>query len=338
MNLNELARELGLSKTTISRALNGFPEVSEKTRKRVESAAQKFGYTPNSNARRLAIGTSGAIGILLPDDLSDRFGPQTNEFLSGLGEGLEPTSFDLLIRPSSGGDEMSVYRRWVSARSVDAIVISVPARSDERVQMLSDARFPFVVHGKTDIAAPHAWLDMDNESAFNQLTNYLLDLGHENIGVIDALPGHAFAEDRENGYRRALSSRGHSFNHELYIQDRFTVEAGFRAARVLLSKAPRPTALVVGSMMGAIGAYQAIHSMNLEVGRDVSVIAHDDVFSYFSPTDMVPSLTTTRSSIRAAGKTIAEALVKSLTEGTPLDLAETWPVELIVRNSTGRVS
>ncbi|MCH4541852.1 substrate-binding domain-containing protein [Ochrobactrum sp. A-1] len=337
MNLNELARELGLSKTTISRALNGFPEVSEETRKRVEAAAQQFGYIPNTNARRLAIGKSGAIGIVLPDHLSDRFGPQTNEFLSGLGEGLEPTSFDLLIRPSSGGDEMSVYRRWVSARSVDAIVISVPAYSDERVQMLSDAKFPFVVHGKTDISAPHAWLDVDNESAFNQLTNYLLDLDHKHIGVIDALPGHAFAEDRKNGHKRALVGRGHTFNQELYIQDRFTVEAGFRSARMLLLKVPRPTALVVGSMMGAIGAYQAIRSLNFEVGRDVSVIAHDDVFSYFSPTDMVPSLTTTRSSIRAAGKKIAETLVKSLTEGTPLDLAETWPVELIVRNSTGRV-
>jgi len=334
MNLKELARELGLSKTTISRALNGFPEVGEETRARVEKAARKFGYAPNTSARRLAIGRVGAVGIVLPGHLSDRYGAQTVEYVSGLAEGLASAKIDLLMSPLLDEDEMAIYRRWISSKSVDAVILTDPVRSDPRIKLFVEKKFPFVLHGSTDVDLPYAWLDIDNEDAYRQATSYLLDLGHKEIAIIEGLAGFTFTEDRQRGYVETLAGRGIEPRSEFIVHDRFTTEAGFRAASRLLSMTPRPTAFIVGSMMTTVGVYQAIRSNGWEVGREVSVIAHDDVFPYMSATDMVPMLTTTRSSVRLAGLKIAAMLVSILDGKDAPSLSEKWSVELIVRQST----
>eukprot|EP01133_Synstelium_polycarpum_P028235 gene28235-34207_t len=119
MKLKELAEQLGLSQTTVSRALNGYPEVNKATRERVSQAALKFGYSANANARRLAIGRIGAIGILMPRDRSERFGPHTSEFFSGLAEQLSQHEMDLLMSPSINNDELAAYRRLISSKRVD---------------------------------------------------------------------------------------------------------------------------------------------------------------------------------------------------------------------------
>ena len=99
LRLKELAKQLGLSQTTVSRALNGYPEVSEATRQRVNEAAGRLGYRPNANAIRLATGRVGAIGVALPLERSLHFGPHTSEFLSGIGERLAQDEIDILVSP-----------------------------------------------------------------------------------------------------------------------------------------------------------------------------------------------------------------------------------------------
>lgn len=99
MKLKDLAAELGLSQTTVSRALNGFPEVNEATRQRVSEAARRLGYRANVAARRLATGRSGAIGVALPLQRSMHFGPHVSEFLSGVSERLAQNEIDLVVAP-----------------------------------------------------------------------------------------------------------------------------------------------------------------------------------------------------------------------------------------------
>ena len=108
MRLKELAKQLGLSQTTVSRALNGYPEVSEATRLRVNEAAGRFGYRPNANAIRLATGRVGAIGVALPLERSLHFGPHTAEFMSGIGERLAQDEVDILVAPIDIDDEIPV--------------------------------------------------------------------------------------------------------------------------------------------------------------------------------------------------------------------------------------
>jgi LacI family transcriptional regulator len=336
MKLKDLAAELGLSQTTVSRALNGFPEVNEETRQRVSEAAARLGYRANASARRLATGRAGAIGLTLPLQRSLHFGPHTAEFLSGISERMAQLEIDIVVTPLDADNEVPVFRRLAASKRVDAVVISAPTPDDERIAALTELGLPFVLHGRApDVTIPHAWLDIDNEGAFHRATNHLIDLGHTRIALINGPQEQTFAIHRERGFRRAMTGRGLTPDPQLIGGGRFTDENGFRLAQAFLERSPRPTAVLAGSMMTALGVFRAIRTAGLELGKDVSMIAHDDVFPYLNADNMVPSMSTTRSSIRAAGARIAELLLQ-LQEGKPAgSIHELWPVELVLRESTG---
>ncbi len=335
--LKDLAAELGLSQTTVSRALNGFPEVSEITRQRVAEAASRLGYRANANARRLATGRAGAVGIALPLQRSQHFGPHMSEFLSGVGERLAEFELDIVVAPLDEDDEIPVFRRLAQSHRVDAVVISAPVPNDRRIAELTELGLPFVLHGRTDSPIAHAWLDIDNEGAFHRATTHLIDLGHRRIGMINGPMEQTFAMHRERGFRRAMSERGLIADAALMGGGRFTDENGFRHAQAFLAQREPPTAFLAGSMMTALGVFRAIRSAGLVLGRDVSMIAHDDVFPYLNADNMVPTMSTTRSSIRAAGARIAELLMQILAGKDPATVHELWPVELVLRESTAPV-
>ncbi|MBZ0230178.1 MAG: LacI family transcriptional regulator, partial [Bauldia sp.] len=126
MKLKELASRLGLSQTTVSRALNGYPEVGAATRQRVLEAARRFDYRPNVSARRLATGRAGSIGAVLPTNRNLLVDPHYVEFLAGLGERLAEDEIDIVLTPAKGDDEVAAYRRLAAGTRVDAVILSSP--------------------------------------------------------------------------------------------------------------------------------------------------------------------------------------------------------------------
>ncbi|MDX0455096.1 transcriptional regulator [Sinorhizobium medicae] len=333
MKLKEFAKQLGLSPTTVSRALSGYPEVSEKTRKRVAEEAVRLGYRPNINAVRLVTGRAGAIGVVM-----GRNEFQFCEFMSGMAERLDSEDIDILVSPVAVQDtkaEIQLYSRLATSGRVDAVIVHSPKPNDERILLLHKLGIPFLVHGRSETNVPHAWLDIDNEGAIRRATSHLLDLGHRRIALINGRDGLTFTLHRDKGYREALEQRGIPFDPRLVAHGQFTDEIGFRFARSLLEQSPRPTAFVAGSMMTALGVYRAVRSFDLVVGRDISVIAHDDVFPYLTADNMVPSLSTSRSSLRAAGARLADLTLQLLAGRPASEIHELWPVELILRESTG---
>lgn len=336
MKLKEFAKQLGLSPTTVSRALSGYPEVSEVTRARVVEEAVRLGYRPNVNAVRLKTGRAGAIGVVMGRAGEFHFA----EFMAGMAERLVTEDTDILVIPMADpeyDEEMRLYRRLVESQRVDAIIVHSPRPNDERIALLHKLGMPFLVHGRSDIDVPHAWLDIDNEGAVRRATSHLIDLGHSRIAMINGRPGATYALHRDKGYREALQSRGIELDPQLIASGNFTDELGFRFARSLLEQANPPTAIVAGSMMTALGVYRAVRSLGLQVGREVSVIAHDDVFPYLTADNMAPSLSATRSSMRAAGTRCADLVLQLMSGRSPLDIHELWPVELILRESTAPV-
>jgi LacI family transcriptional regulator len=335
MKLKDLAERLGLSQTTVSRALNGYPEVSPATRERVAEAARRYDYRPNASARRLATGRAGAVGAVLKTDRSQMFDPHYVEFLAGLAERLADNEIDIVLGTSRTSDEAAAYRRIAAGTRVDALILSSPTLSDNRVRLLKGLRMPFVLHGRTVDQGPHAWLDIDNEGGFHHATNHLLDLGHTRIALINGAKQFTYAADRERGFRRALAGRGLPVNEAMIGEGIMTDEVGYRFAERYLAMRPRPTAILVTSMMMALGAFRAIRAADLVLGKDVSMIAHDDVFPYLNADRMVPAMSTTRSSIRAAGIRIGELVIELLAGRAPESIHELWPVDLVVRSSTG---
>jgi LacI family transcriptional regulator len=335
MKLKQLAEKLGLSQTTVSRALNGYPEVSEQTRQRVIDAARRFDYRPNPSARRLATGRAGAIGVALQAHRNLLLDPHYVEFLAGLGERLSEDETDIVLSPARGPDESASYRRLAAGNRVDGVILSSPAIEDDRVRLLTELGLPFVLHGRTISDTPHAWLDIDNEGAFHHATKHLLDLGHRRIGLINGETRLTYAMHRERGYRDALAARGIAADTRLIGSGQMTDEVGYRYTERFLALTPPPTALVVSSMMMALGAFRAMRAAGLELGRNISMIAHDDVFPFLNPDLMVPPMSTTRSSIRSAGVRCAELIMEILGGRAPETVHELWPVDLVVRGSTG---
>ena len=140
---------------------------------------------------------------------------------------------------------------------------------------------------------------------------------------------------REAGYSTALTAAGRPIDQRLMANGAMTDEFGYRVTEAFLAETPRPTALVVGSMMLALGAFRALRTAGLELGKDVSIIAHDDGFPFLNADRMVPPMSTTRSPIRAAGTRVAEFAIDLLTGRPPGTIQELWPVDLVIRGSTG---
>lgn len=332
MNLKQLSEHLGLSKTTVSRALNGFSDVSEETRRRVEEAARRFDYAPNASARQLATGRAGALGLVFPVGGSLLVDPVLAEFVAGLADGAARDGADLLLSAAPDGEDLG-YRRLARARAVDAIVLVAPKVEDLRVRLLSHLGLPAVVHGRTASSIPYAFLDIDNEGGFRRATEMLAGFGHQRIALIAGDPALAAAEHRLAGWVGGLTARGLPRDEALLVTGALGEEAGYRGARRLLERPEPPTAFLCASLVVAAGCCRAIRDRGLTIGADVSVVAHDDGIAAIRPEAQLPALTTTFSPIRAAGVRIAE-LAAALMRGTdPANLQEVWPVDLIFRDS-----
>jgi LacI family transcriptional regulator len=334
MNLKEFAARIGLSQTTVSRAMSGYPEVKPETRARVLEAAERLGYRPNISAQRLATGRAGAIGIVFQG--GGRFGPHSSEFMGGLSTRLQRDGIDILVSTvETEEEEAAAYRRLAASKRVDAVIVHTPACTDARIALLQALDLPFIVHGRSEAKKPFAFLDIDNFGAIATATKHLSDLGHRRIALINGDTASTYARDRENAWRTTLAARGLQADPALVGHGEFTDETGFRLMQSFLALPAPPTAIIAGSMMSALGAMRAIRIAGLALGDDVSLIAHDDVFPYLSPDNLVPALTTTQSPIRTAGERIGDMALRLLQGEKPEALQEVWPVDFVVRASTG---
>ncbi len=193
---------------------------------------------------------------------------------------------------------------------------------------------PFIVHGRSRTKFEHAWLDIDNHAVTCLATTHLLERGHRRIAFINgprAAPSSSTVRTATGMPLAALRSSSTASG----AVSRFSEETAFQFARSLLEQAARPTAFVAGAMMTAQGVYRAASQLGLVIGKDVSVIAHDDVFPYLTPESMLPSLSTTRSSQRKAGERVTDLLLQIIAGRPVAECQELWPVDLVLRQSSG---
>lgn len=336
MTLKELSDLLGLSPTTVSRALNGYPEVSEATRKKVTAAASAHGYAPNTRARALATGRAMAIGHVIPVSVKhEMVNPVFADFTAGAGEIYARNGYDMLMSVVSDQDEKQAYRSFATKRNVDGLIIHAPSLNDERIPFLNDLGLPYVVHGRSSHAtAPYAWVDVNNTRAFQRAAELLLDLGHTRIALLNGLEQMDFAARRRAGYEAALSARGITPDHKLMFSTEMTEAQGHDLTRALLAGPDRPTAILVSSMIMAMGVRRGIEELGLTMGRDVSLITYDDDLSYFRNGSDIPVYTATRSSVREAGQHAAQMLIDIINgKDSPSELL--LEAELTLGISTG---
>jgi LacI family transcriptional regulator len=339
MNLKELAHELGLSPTTVSRALNGYPEVNEATRSRVMAAAKEHDYHPNARAIRLATGRAMAVGHVIPIATRHEIvNPVFADFIAGAGEIYSRNDYDMLLSVVPDADEERTYRTMKVKGNVDGVIVHSPRENDPRIPLLHDIGLPFVVHGRaTGTTAPYSWLDVNNRRAFLRATDYLADLGHSRIGLVNGLEYMDFAIRRRRGYIEALQARGIAPDEALMASDEMTEVAGFRAAARMLGLPQPPTAFLAASMISGMGVRRAVEAAGLILGRDVSLIVFDDDLSYMKNGEDMPIFTAMRSSVRTAGRLVAEMLLDRIANPGQPPAEQLLEAELVLGSSTGTV-
>lgn len=333
VSLKFLAQELGLTQSTVSRALNNYSDISEATRQRVKQAAEKHNYNANHLARRLATGLVESVAYLMPANTHAISEPFVSQLLEGLGQSLSARGWDLLVMQATSADEESdmIAKLSISGK-VSGVVLSRPYKQDSRIELLQKYKVPFIVHGRTLDHENYAWYDVDSESAFADAVAHLASLGHQRIGFIGAPTYYQFAQMRLDGYRMGMMANGLSYDEQTIEVAELSDEAGERAATTMLKSAQAPTAILCATDNQAIGALAAIRSMGLVPGSDVSVIGYDGI-AFGKHTN--PPLTTMAQPLAHSGRQMGDMLLAIIDGGNPVDYQELRQAKLLRRMSDG---
>jgi DNA-binding LacI/PurR family transcriptional regulator len=329
--IRRLAQHLDISIGTVSRALNGRPDVNEVTRKRVLEAAEEFGYVPNQSGRSLRQGTSNTIGFMI--ELSADTAADT--FFMSVFDGVQSVfarhKLDLVVLPCSTDEDPAAYlQRVVARRLVDAMIISSTQHHDKRVELLTRANVPFIALGRSGADDKHPWIDLDFEGVANLAVDRLVAHGHRRIAL--GIPrssvnlGLVFLE----AYKVALQRHGMAFDPSLVIRGSSSEQGGYQIADEMLRLKQRPTAVVLNNELMAIGLYRRLYDAGVQPGRDIAVIGfrEEPQARFLSPT-----LTCFRLSLRDLGIALGESLLATLPAFNglyPSEIAhKIWPLELV---------
>jgi LacI family transcriptional regulator len=329
-SLRDLASVLGVSTSTASRALNGYADVSPATRQRVESAAREMGYRPDPRAHRLATGRAGAVALVGSMSTRNFLDATFAAVLSGVDTVLRRHGlYTLATSLPTGAEELPAFRRLLDGRLVDAVIVARTHVRDPRVNLLLEKGLPFVTYGRTARSDEHAWVDPDNELAFQQATQHLLERGHRAVHFINGPSTYMFAQLREKGWRGALAEYG-AGGHVRHAE--LTSTAGHEAARELLASGDT-TALLCANDTLAIGAMAAVRDAGRKVGAPdgVAVVGYGNTEAgrYAEP-----PLTTIDYSIEENGRHLGECLVELLAGRPPRELQRLESVRLMERASS----
>ena len=340
IGIKRLAEHLDISIGTVSRALNGRPDVNPATRKRVLEAAAELGYVANQSGRNLRQGNTNAIGFMIEFGV-DTAG-NTDNFFLGVFDGVQHVlarhHLDLLVLPCPGGEDPSQYlQRMVARRAVDAMIISATHRIDARIDMLAKARIPFIALGRSTSGGAHPWVDLDFEGVANRAVDRLVANGHRRIAL--GLPsndinlGFIFLD----GFKRALKRHKIKFDPSLIIRAASTEQGGYQIAHEVLGMKERPTALVLIYELMAIGVYRRLNEGGMTPGKDLAVIGfRESPLAKF----LVPALTCFRMSLRDLGIGLAESLLAAMpayAEIYPQGVVnKIWPMELVPGDSDNK--
>jgi len=339
LNIHELARHLGVSIGTVSRALNGREGVGDEMRRQIIEAAKTHGYVPNQSGRSLRSGTTGMVGFMINAN-RDRAVRGENFFMTIFG-GLQPVlskfELDLVVYYCVNDQDPDAYvRRIVERRLVDGLIITQVARVDNRIDYLIDADLPFIAFGRSQSGGEHSWIDLDFEGVARRSINLLCDKGHRRIAVGTTSDDVNFSHIYVDACRAALAARGLPLPDDLIIHEPMSETGGYRLAERLLGLEDRPTAVAVIENSMVLGVYTKLYESGFIPGRDIAVVGFDQ-----SPTNglfLKPSLTQFRLSLADVGQWLGEQLVGQIDakrKGLEFThLHKIWPMEMMIGEST----
>jgi LacI family transcriptional regulator len=332
--LADIARELGVSKMTVSRAINNHPLINADTRERVLEVARRMNYRPNQHARALATSRSYLIGIVVPDLMNLYFAEVTRAIESV----ARPAGFQLLICSTDEDATREIGQVEALLHRTDGLIISsalAPTETKSYRKMLEEgARIVLVDRNMRKLRCPA--VATDNVRVGMLATQHLISLGHRRIGHLCG-DGSSMSAERRQGYEQALAKQKLRVDESLVRACGLLESEGYLAMRAWLAKGDVPEAIFVVNDPAAIGAMQAIGEAGLQVGKDVALVGAGNI--HYGDMLRVP-LTTVSWSRSEMGQEAARLLIQLINGEAHSAKAQKIILapELIVRTSCGAKS
>jgi LacI family transcriptional regulator len=331
--IRDVAKKLSISIYTVSRALDGYEDVSDKTRQRVIKTASEMGYAPNRAARQLRRQKTETIGFILPS-IAKRFNePFFTEFISGLGEELSRNNYDLLVSNATTDDgERKLYDRWTNSRKVDGFILNRIRKHDWRVNYLSRWGIPFVGLGKSHDGIQYSCVRIEGVDVYSELIKHIRENGFSSFAFIGGPHDLINHIDRLKWFKSVLKKSGLEVDPNNIVSKDMSSAGGYEAARTLLSYSTRPDALLCVNDEMAYGALHAAHELGLNVGKDVAIAGFDGLRDSIHTE---PALTTLSIPISDIAHELAIMLLKRLNDQDAEAQEIVITPELCIRASTG---
>lgn len=327
--INDIARIAKVSKKTVSRVINDSPLVKPRTRDVVKAIIAELGYTPDPQARALALRRSFLVGLVY-DNPSPQY---VVNMQRGILDALDDTDFQLVLRPVSRTDANypGRLRQFIQQHKPFGLILPPSvSEDDELAEMMRahDVDYVRIASGMLDERS-RMILTHDSEGAA-QAARHLCALGHEHIAHIHGPESFRSAHERRGGFQRALEEAGRQLDPGLTVEGGYTFDSGVQAMERLLYAKRRPTAVFAGNDEMATGAYVAVRKAGLRIPEDVSIVGFDD-----TPIAgrLWPALTTVRLPIREMGRAAAGLLLDQAAGREPKEIISFTP-EIVVREST----
>ena len=331
INIEELSRTLGLSVSTVSKALNGYSDVSSTTRDRVLQAADHLGYQPSAAARNLRRKRTEKIGVVVnyPINIVDDY---LSELIPGAALAAEQAAYNLILYTSVAQHPERISK-ICQAREVDGLLLLWPPQLDHTIALMEKERMPYIVLPRRVPNGDVSYIAADHESGGRLLTEHLIQLGHTRIGFTTRPEMHETSADRHRGYCSALSNAGISLDEKIVLEtDSKDPQSGEKALQTFWDMDGRPTAILCFTDPMAMQMLAAANELGIRIPEELSVTGHDGILTSGMT---VPALTSVRQPIPEMGRLAVENLLSHINDRELPPSQQTLAVELVIRDSTG---
>jgi DNA-binding LacI/PurR family transcriptional regulator len=331
--LDEVAARAGVGRGTVSRVINGSPQVSEQARVAVEQAISDLGYVPNRAARALVTQRTDSVALVVSESQERLFGePFFAGIIRGISAALAESPLQLWLAMAQSAAERTRVEHHLTRQHVDGVFLLSLHDDDPLPGLLVAREVPTVLGGRPArmvvSGAELPFVDVDNAGGAATAVEYLLSLGRRKIAVIAGSQDMGVGLTRLTGYRAALTAAGGEVDPKLVEIGDFTEASGAAAARALLRSRPDLDAIFAASDLMAVGALRALREAGRRVPDDVAVVGFEDA-AIAVQTD--PPLTTVHQPVEAMGREMARMLLSMIRNESVDDVL--LPTHLVRRES-----
>lgn len=313
--ITTIAAELGISPSTVSRALRGDKSVTSKTTSLVQDTAKRMGYRRDFRGVMLRTGKTNMLCAILASNPTAEFGDTaTMHLIQGLIDGTKNSDSKMVIQPVIGEDEQfAVLQDLAQSNRFDGFIFDHTSQHDPRAAYLMAQNIPFVSFGRTNLPTEHAYFDIDNKGATLLATQNLIAMGHKRIALINPPAGYLFSQHREDGYRAALKNANMGDDACLIVETDLNATGVKFIITELFNLTSPPTAFVTSNEMATVFTVRACRELHRDFDN-IDIVSTDGTrfFDYFQP-----NISSCYYPIRETGKQLTEMLISAI-EGTPV--------------------